>query len=159
VVRTTILDDTTSAKSAAQGWAREKEAQIDAGVLMLWTDRSRSDAGRVGAAAAFNYGNECRSHGSFLGTARMEVFDSALWAMGLALHVTTETRETLQKHGVKTVAVFSDSQAAIRRAAHMVLRQGHRLVRRINRRVRSLLAHGICNRDPQGPVALRHPRK
>ena len=48
---TTILDDTTVAKSAAQRWAREKEAKIKAGVWMWWTDGSRSDDGRVGAAA------------------------------------------------------------------------------------------------------------
>jgi len=34
VVRTTILDDTTAAKSAAQRWAREEEAKIRAGVWM-----------------------------------------------------------------------------------------------------------------------------
>jgi len=44
-VRTTILDDTAAAKSAAQGWAREKEAKIGAGVWMWWTDGSRSDDG------------------------------------------------------------------------------------------------------------------
>jgi len=33
-VRTTILDDTAAAKSAAQGWEREKEAKIRAGVWM-----------------------------------------------------------------------------------------------------------------------------
>jgi len=42
-VRTTILDDTTAAKSAAQRWAREKEAKVGAGVWMWWTDRSRSE--------------------------------------------------------------------------------------------------------------------
>jgi len=32
----------------------------------------------------------------------MEVFDAELWAIGLALEVTIEKRETLQRHGVKT---------------------------------------------------------
>jgi hypothetical protein len=45
VVRTTILDDATAVKSAAQRWAREKEAKIGAGVWMWWTDESRSKAG------------------------------------------------------------------------------------------------------------------
>ena len=40
-VRTTILDDTAAAKSAAQRWAREKEAKMGAGVWMWWTDGSR----------------------------------------------------------------------------------------------------------------------
>jgi len=38
-VRTTILDDTTAAKRAAQRWAREKEAKVGEGVWMRWTDR------------------------------------------------------------------------------------------------------------------------
>jgi hypothetical protein len=43
----------------------------------------------------------------------MEVFDAGLWAIGLSLDVAIEKRETLQVHGVKTVAGFSDSQAAM----------------------------------------------
>ena len=54
-----------------------------------------------------------------LGTARMEVFDAELSAIGLPLDVVIEKREALQMHGVRTVAVFSDSQAAIRQAAHL----------------------------------------
>jgi ribonuclease HI len=74
----------------------------------------------------------------------MEVFDAELGAIGLALDVAIEKRQTLQKHGVKTVAVFSDSQGAIRRAPHLVPGPGQRLARRINTRVRSLLFHGIA---------------
>jgi len=33
---------------------------------------------------------------------------AAIWAIGLALDVTIEKSETLQRHGVKTVAVFRD---------------------------------------------------
>jgi len=84
-----------------------------AGVWMWWTDGSRSDDGRVGAAAVCKHGNEWRSRRSFLGTGCMEVFDAKLWAIGIALDVAIENRETLQMHGVKTVAVLSDSQAAI----------------------------------------------
>jgi hypothetical protein len=112
-VRTTILDDTTAAKSTAKRWAREKEAKVGEEVWMWWTDGLRSDDGRVGAAAVCKHGNKWRSRRSLLGTGRMEVFDAELWAIGLALDVAIRKRETLQKHGVKTVAVFSDSQAAI----------------------------------------------
>jgi ribonuclease HI len=125
-------------------WAREKEAKVGAGVWMWWTDGSRSDDGRVGAAAVCKHGNQWRSRRSYLGTGRMEVFDAELWAIGHALEVTIEKRETLQKHGVKTVAVFSDSQAAIRRTAHLEPGPGQRLARRINRRAQALLAHGIA---------------
>jgi len=45
--------------------------------------------------------------------------------------------------GVKMVAVFCDSQAATRRAAHLEPGPGQRLARRINRKAQALLAHGI----------------
>jgi len=144
VVRTIILDDTTAAKRTAQRWAREKEVKIGAGVWMWWTEGSRSDDGRVGAEALFKDGNKWRSCRSFLGTGRMEVFDAELCAIGLALGETIEKRGTLQRHGVKTVAIFSDSQTAIRRAAHLEPGLGRRLVRRMNRRAWALLAHGIA---------------
>jgi len=143
VVRTTILDDTTAAKNAAQCWAREKEAKIGAGVSMWWTDGSRSDDGGVGAAAVCKHGNQWRSRRRYLGTGGMEVFDAKMWAIRLALDVAIEERATLQKHVVKMVPVFSDSQAAIRRAAHLEPGPGQQLARRINRRAWSLLAHGI----------------
>jgi len=73
----------------------------------------------------------------------VEVFEAKLWAIGLALEETIEKRETLQRHGVKEVAVFSDSQAAIRRTAHLEPGPGQRLARGINRRAQALLAQGI----------------
>jgi len=62
----------------------------------------------------------------------MEVFDAELWVIGTAPDVAIEMRETLQMQQVKMVAVFSDSQAAIRRAAHLELGPGQQLARRIN---------------------------
>ena len=38
VVRPVILDNATTAKRAAQRWAKEKEAKVGAGVWRLWTD-------------------------------------------------------------------------------------------------------------------------
>jgi len=89
-VWTTILDDTAAAKSAAQRWAREKEAKIGGGVWMWWTNGSRSDDGRVGAAAVCKDGNQWRSHHRILGTGRMEVFEAELCAIVLALAVAIE---------------------------------------------------------------------
>jgi len=83
------------------------------------------------------------SRRSYLGTGPIEVFDSELWAIGLVVKVTVEMRETLPRHGVKTVAVVRDSQAAIREMAHLEPGPGQRLARRINRRALALLAHGI----------------
>jgi hypothetical protein len=61
VVRTTIFEDITAAKRTAQRWARKKQAKIGAGVWMWKTDGSRSDDGRVGAAAVCKQGNQWRS--------------------------------------------------------------------------------------------------
>jgi len=50
VLRTTILDDTTTAKRAVRRWDTEVEAKVGAGMLMWSTDGSCSDDGQVGAA-------------------------------------------------------------------------------------------------------------
>jgi len=92
------------------------------------------------------HGNQWRSRRSILRTGHMEVFDAELWAIGLALLETIEKRVTLQRYEVKTVAIFSDLQTAIRRAAHLEPGPGQRLARRINRRARALLAHGITTK-------------
>jgi len=143
VVRTVLLDDAPAAKRAAQRWARQKEAKVGAGVWMWWTDCSRSDDGRDGAAAVCKHRDDWRSRRSNLGTGRMDVFDAALWAIGLALEETIEKTDILRRNGVEIVAVFSDSQAAIRRAAHLEPGPGQRLARRINRKAQALLAHSI----------------
>ena len=95
------------------------------------------------AAAVCNHRDEWRSRRRYLGTGQMQALDTELWAIGLALEETIDKREILQRHRVKTVAVFSDSQAAIRRTAHLELGPGQRLARQINRRAQALLAHGI----------------
>jgi len=58
VVRTSILDDTTAAKSAAQRWVRNKAAKVGAGVCLWWTDGWHSEDGRVGGAALCKHRNE-----------------------------------------------------------------------------------------------------
>jgi len=144
VVRTIHLDEATAAKTTAQPWAREKEAQIGVGVWMWWTDGSCSDDGRVGAAAVCKHGNQWRSRCSSLGTECMEVFDTELWAIGLALGQTIEKRETVQRHGVSMMPIFSDWETTIERAAHLEPGPGQQLVRQINWRAQALLAHGIA---------------
>jgi ribonuclease HI len=73
----------------------------------------------------------------------MEVFDTELWAIGQALEETIEKREILQRNKEKMMAVFCDSQVAIRRVAHLEQGSGQRLARRINRKAQDLLPHGI----------------
>jgi len=144
VVRTSTLDDTPAAKRTAHHCAREKEAKIGAGVWMRWTDRLHPDNGQVGAAAVGKNWNRWRSCRSYLGIGCMEVFDAELWAMRLALEVTFQMREKLQRHGVKTVEVVSDSQTTIWQAAHLEPGPGQQLVRQINRRGQAILAHSIA---------------
>jgi ribonuclease HI len=110
---------------------------------MWWTHGSRSDDGPVGGAAVCKLRDEWRSHRSYLGTGRMEVLDAELCAIGLALEETIEKRQILQRNGVKMLAVFSDSPAAIRRAAHLEPGPAQCLARRINRKVKALLTHAI----------------
>jgi len=50
-VNTVIMSEDTAAKTEAIRWVREREARVGAGVWMWWTDGSRSDDGRGGAAA------------------------------------------------------------------------------------------------------------
>jgi hypothetical protein len=73
----------------------------------------------------------------------MQVFNTELWGIGFALDVVIGQRETLQNRGVKTVAVISDPQATICRLAHLETSLGQPIVRRINTRAQSLLAHAI----------------
>jgi ribonuclease HI len=75
----------------------------------------------------------------------MEVNNAELCAIGLALEVTIGMRETLQQHGVITVAVLSDSQDTMRRTADLEPGPGQQLSRRIIRRVQALLAHGTAS--------------
>jgi len=73
----------------------------------------------------------------------MEVFDAELWAIGVALRKSVARAEALRTHGVTTVAVSSDSQAAIRRTAHLDPGPGQHPPRAINKHTRALRAHSI----------------
>jgi ribonuclease HI len=73
----------------------------------------------------------------------MEVFDAELWAIGIALRKSVTRAESLQALGVTTLAIFSDSQAAIRRTAHLDSGPGQQLARAINEHARALRGHGI----------------
>ena len=54
-VKPVILSEDTAAKREAIRWARDTEAKVGAGVWMWWTDGSRSDDSRVGAAAVWKH--------------------------------------------------------------------------------------------------------
>jgi hypothetical protein len=99
-VKTVILSEDTVAKKEAIRWARETEAKVGAGFWMGWTDRSRSDDGKVAAAAVSKHGDRWKAFRSHLGTGRMEVYDEELWAIGLALRDSVRKKDTQQRKGV-----------------------------------------------------------
>jgi len=74
----------------------------------------------------------------------MEVFDGELWAIGLLPEVAIVKREIFQTHGVQKLAVFSNTQASIRRRAQLEPGPGQRLPRQIKRTACNLLAHGTA---------------
>jgi len=67
-IKMVILSEDTVAKREAFRWAREREAKVGAQVWMWWTDGSRSDDGRVGAAAVCQHGDHWKPFRSHLGT-------------------------------------------------------------------------------------------
>jgi len=66
-VKTSILEDDTEAKRAAELWVKEKEGKSRSGTRTWWTDGSRTDDKRVGAAEVFPNGDGCTVLGSYLG--------------------------------------------------------------------------------------------
>ena len=69
-VKMVILSDDTSTKREAIPCARGREAKVDTGVWMWSTDVSRSDDGKVGAAAVCKHRDGWKAFRSHLGTRR-----------------------------------------------------------------------------------------
>jgi len=142
-VKTVILSDDVAAKREAKRWASERQAKVGAGVWMWLTDGSRSNDGRVGAEALRKHRDGWKAFRSHLGTGRMQVSDAELWAIRLALQESVKNRDRLQTHRVTKIAVFSDSQAAIRRTEHLEPGPGQHLGRWIRQCGRNLREVGI----------------
>ena len=142
-VMAVILREDTAAMREGIRWARESEATLGAGVCMWWTDWSRSNDRRVGAAAVFKHVDRWTFFCGHLGTGQMEVHDAVRWAIGLALRESVRRRDTLQTHRVTTVTVFSDSQAGIRSTEHLEQRPAQALARWINQSARTLHEAGM----------------
>jgi hypothetical protein len=112
-VRIIILSKIIVTKREAICWVREKEAKVARGVWLWWTDRSRTEDGKVGAEAVWKHRDGWKSFHSHLGSGRMEVHHGELSAFRLALWESVKKRYILQANGVTKVAVFSNSHAAI----------------------------------------------
>ena len=91
----------------------------------IWTDGSRSDSGRVGAACAWRTQDGWAGRRFYLGNNK-EVSDAELFAICLALRVFRARQESGRNN-----TVFSDSQSAIRRALPDVLGPGQQWARAI----------------------------
>ena len=80
---------------------------------------------------------------SYLGMGKMELFNIVLWANRFAFRKSIATGQAFQADRFKTVAVFSVSQAAIRRTVHLDPWLGRQIARAINEHARALRAHKI----------------
>jgi len=132
MVRTTILEDTTTAKSAAQCRAREKDPKIGAAVWMWWTKELYSDDGRLGVTGVCKHRNQWQSRRSYLGTGHRGGFNAELWSIRQVIDVAIQMREIMQNHGAKTKEVLNDSQPAICPMAHLDAGPGQQLAKWIN---------------------------
>ena len=94
------------ALKTAKEWP--EASQIDT----IWTDGSRLEDKRVGAAVAFMGRNGWEQNGVYLGKNK-EVFDAELFAIGKALEVLDGRGEEDRRY-----TIFSDSQAALSRVQH-----------------------------------------
>ena len=99
----------------AKEWTEEREEDT------VWTDGSRLENKRVGAAIAFKREGDWRTRGVYLGNNK-EVFDAELFAIGLAMEELNDRRESGRRY-----TIFSDSQAAISRIQHDRLGPGQTL--------------------------------
>ena len=105
-------------EAVAADQARREKAQGT-----IWTDGSRLGDGSVGVACSWQTEGGWRSRRFFLGSNK-EVFDAELYA----IYQTMGTLEAKGQTG-RWYTVFSDSQAAIRRAVHDGLGPGQQWAR------------------------------
>jgi len=135
-----VIKQKDEAKNHAERLSKEKHTKA----CTWWTDGSRSDDGRVGAAAVCNHSERggWRALRSYLQKGRMEVFDAEMWVIWITLKEIAKRAERLRAQGVQKTIIFSNSQAAVPRAAH--LETGPRQQTRwINNEARALGNHGI----------------
>ena len=94
------------ALKTAKEWSEEDQENT------VWTDGSRLDNERVGAAIALRRGGVWTEKGVYLGRNK-EVFDAEVFAIGQALEELNGREERDRRY-----TIFSDSQAALSRVQH-----------------------------------------
>jgi len=108
-VKTVILSDDPAAKIEVKRWPSETEAKVGVGVWMWRTDGSRSDEGRVGAAAVCKLESIAQPSRHWLnGGLPFRVVDHRT-----RTPESVKERDRLHTHGGTKIAVVSNSQAAI----------------------------------------------
>ena len=100
------VDRKEEALRTAKSWTDESQEDT------VWTDGSRLENERVGAAIAFRRRGSWKEQGTYLGKNK-EVFDAELFAIGQALEELDSRGESSRRY-----TIFSDSQAAISRVQH-----------------------------------------
>ena len=124
------VDKKEDALRKAKEWTEEDQEDT------VWTDGSRLEDGRVGAAIAFRRGGSWRKRGAYLGRNK-EVFDAELFAISQALDEFNSRGESSRRY-----TIFSDSQAAISRAQHDQTGPGQTLAVRVIGTAETLAARG-----------------
>ena len=114
----------------AKEWTEEDQRDT------VWTDGSRLENERVGAAIAFKREGTWKELGVYLGKNK-EVFDAELFAISRALKEIDSRAEENRRY-----TIFSDSQAAISRVQHDRTGPGQTLAVRSIETTRSLTTRG-----------------
>lgn len=101
------LRGTVTIDDADDGSSRDGEPDL----LVMWTDGSRTDEGRVGAAVAYRREEGWKTLKRHLGTNK-EVYDAELYGLGMALK---EAKKLARAGGFTEVEIRCDAQAALQR--------------------------------------------
>jgi ribonuclease HI len=117
------LQGTVIVDAADDGSSRDGEDTL----MVIWTDGSRTQDGRVGAAAVHLVEGEWRTCRRHLGTNK-EVFDAEMYALGLALQ---EAQRYTTGWGYTEVEIRCDAQAALQRIKHNRPGPGQWLAQRV----------------------------
>ena len=96
-----VVDTRVGALDTARTWTK--------GRYTFWTDGSRLDSGKVGAACVWGHPEEWSGQRFHLGTNK-EVFDAEVYTIYQALHIAAQRQESGRRY-----SIFADSTAAISR--------------------------------------------
>jgi ribonuclease HI len=128
-----IMEDTESAKTTAETWTADRG-------IAIFTDGSKFEDGYTGCAAVWRSGDGWQGRKVFMGRNK-EVFDAELYAIWMGL---ASARDHLKEDwaGAKSITIFTDAQAALKRIRNDDPGPGQWLARRILRTERQLRQAG-----------------